>query len=369
MNKTHNIKEIKSLSQQAAREGVFPGAGLGIATREKGARRRVHLFAGTTRDSGGAEVDRQTIFDLASLTKPLATTLLLLTLIKEGVVAAEETVGRFFARVPADKKEITLCDLLGHNSGLAAHRPFFRRLTPLPRAEREKRLLEMILADPLQYPRGSQALYSDLGFLLLGLVVEKVGGRSLDILFQERITGPLGLTETLFFNADNQPQPGCYAATEFCPWRGRVLAGEVSDENCFAMGGVAGHAGLFGTTPAVLTLVEAIHDLWQGETTPLAIDPADVQRFLTRVAVPGSTRALGFDTPSATGSSAGRFFSPRSAGHLGFTGTSFWIDPEQHVMVVLLTNRVHPSRDNQGIKVFRPRLHDAVMRALGLAAQ
>ncbi|HSR36609.1 MAG TPA: serine hydrolase, partial [Desulfurivibrionaceae bacterium] len=230
-------------------------------------------------------------------------------------------------------------------------------------------LQKSILTEPLSYLRGSQALYSDLGFLLLGMVVEAASGKALDLLFQERIAGPLGLSETLFFNRLGAERAGSYAATEFCPWRGRVLGGEVSDENCFALGGVAGHAGLFGTTGGVLTLVEALHDLWQGEPSPLPIDPTALQKALIRQPVPDSTWALGFDTPSASGSTSGRFFSARSVGHLGFTGTSFWVDPEQHVMVVLLTNRVHPSRDNNRIKAFRPALHDAVMQALGLAPQ
>ncbi|MEW6595066.1 MAG: serine hydrolase [Thermodesulfobacteriota bacterium] len=327
------------------------------------------IHRGTTRYEGGSAIGSGTIFDLASLTKPLATALLLLTQVREGAVGPDDPIGRFFVPAGTDKAGITLRDLLGHCSGLAAHRPFFQWLTDIPQEERAERVAEMIMDDPLLYPRGSQAIYSDLGFLLLGLVAEQVGGQTLDILFEERIAAPLGLSGSLFFNRLGAARPGTYAATEFCPWRGRVLAGEVSDENCFALGGVAGHAGLFGTTTAVLALVETIHDLWMGEPTPLAIDPADVRHFFTRQPTPGSTWALGFDTPSAAGSTSGRFFSSRSVGHLGFTGTSFWIDPEQHAMVVLLTNRVHPSRENNRIKAFRPALHDAVMRALGLAPQ
>lgn len=369
MNIFNNIKEIETICHAAAEARVFSGVGLGVATGTKEARQQAKIFCGATRHEGGQQVDQTTLFDLASLTKPLATTLLLLTLIQEGVVAPKDPVARFFADAPTDKAGITLRELLCHCSGLAAYQPYYKTLSSEPPATRKATLCRTILAEPLQYSRGTKAVYSDLGFLLLGMVVEEVSGKRLDVLFQERIAMPLGLAETLFFNQDNLPRPGHYAATEFCPWRGRLLAGEVSDENCFALGGVAGHAGLFGTTTAVLTLIEAIHDLWLGEASPLAINPGNLQDFVIRQPTPGSTWALGFDTPSASGSTSGHFFSPRSVGHLGFTGTSFWIDPDQHVMVVLLTNRVHPSRENNTIKAFRPALHDAVMRGLGLANQ
>lgn len=369
MNILHDIKEIEKICREAITAGVFPGVGIGVAAGEKGVRKGGVITRGTTRYKEGAAITGQTFFDLASLTKPLATTLLVLSLLRDGLVGLEQPLARFFKEAPADKRDISLRDLLSHSSGLAAHQPYYLELGNIPQPERIAALRHRILTAPLQYRTGTRAVYSDLGFLLLGMVVEQVSGQGLDELFQERITRPMGLSETLFFNRAGTARPGTYAATEFCPWRGRVLAGEASDENCFVLGGVAGHAGLFGTTGAALTLVEAIHDLWLGEATPLAIDPADMQRFLTRQPVPGSTWALGFDTPSASGSTSGRFFSPHSAGHLGFTGTSFWIDPAQHAVVVLLTNRVHPSRENPGIRAFRPQLHDAVMRGLGLAAQ
>lgn len=369
MDILHNIKEIEKNCAEAISARVFPGVGIGVAAGEKGVRKEAVIASGTTRYEGGAAITDQTFFDLASLTKPLATTLLVLSLLRDRVIGLEEPLPRFFTETPADKKNISLRDLLSHCSGLAAHQPYYLELENLSQAERIVALRHRILTAPLQYPTGTWAIYSDLGFLLLGMVVEQVGGQGLDKLFEERITRPLGLSETLLFNRIGATRPGRYAATEFCPWRGRVLEGEVSDENCFVLGGVAGHAGLFGTTRAVLTLVEAIHDLWQGEATPLAIDRADLQHFLTRQPIPGSTWALGFDTPSASGSTSGRFFSPQSVGHLGFTGTSFWLDLAQHVMVVLLTNRVHPSRESHGIKAFRPQLHDEVMRGLGLAVQ
>lgn len=369
MNKMNNIKEIGEMCDSATKHGVFPGLGLGVATGCDAERQRLVIHRGYTRLGAGSAINEATLFDLASLTKPLATTLLILIMITEGRIRLNNTVARFFEQAPPDKAEITIRDLLGHSSGLAAHQPYYQKLMDIPPAERKERALQMILAEPLRYPKGTKAIYSDLGFVLLGLVVERIAGKGLDRVFHERVAQPLGLADNLFYNRVGAPRTGrSYAATEFCPWRGRVLCGEVSDENCFALDGVAGHAGLFGTTGAVLTLVEAIHDLWLGETCPLAISPADLRAFLTRQPTPESTWALGFDTPSASGSTSGRFFSPRSVGHLGFTGTSFWIDPEHHVMVVVLSNRVHPSRENNQIRAFRPTLHDAVMRGLGLAA-
>jgi CubicO group peptidase (beta-lactamase class C family) len=157
-----------------------------------------------------------------------------------------------------------------------------------------------------------------------------------------------------------------YAFMEECPFRQRMLRGEVSDENAHALGGVAGHAGLFGTMEGVLLFAVHLLDQWQGREEHPGYRSRDLRKFLKKQKIPGSTWALGFDTPSPTGSSGGKYLSPVSVGHLGFTGTSFWIDPVRELVMVLLSNRVHPSRENERIKKFRPLLHDAVIENLGM---
>lgn len=362
------ISETEDIFRAARAAGFFSGAALGISIGGKADKRRLTRVYGTNREDEAAEpVSNTTAFDLASLTKPLATTLLLAAMKKEKKLEFSQPVAVFFKKVPDDKEAITIRQLLSHSSGLPAHRPFYEGLQKKEDGTaRQHEMERLILAEPLLYTPGSRSIYSDLGFLLLGFLVEKQSGKKIDDLFRERITDPLGLSEKIFFNRIGQIRAASYAATENCPWRGRVLSGEVSDENCFALGGVAGHAGLFGSIDGVLALVETIHDAWQGESTHPAIAGNDLKMLLTRQAVPGSTWALGFDTPSARNSSSGLYFSDASVGHLGFTGTSFWIDPVRHLCVVLLTNRVHPSRENPGIKEFRPRLHDAICRGLGL---
>jgi CubicO group peptidase (beta-lactamase class C family) len=204
--------------------------------------------------------------------------------------------------------------------------------------------------------------------MLLGLIVEEKSGQGLADFFREKIAEPLGLAEKIFYCAgESKNTERRYAPTEDCPLRKRVLCGELSDENAHALGGVAGHAGLFGTIGGVLEMGVHLLDQWQGREEHPNYLASDLGRFLTRQDIPGSTWALGFDTPSATGSTGGRYLAPTSVGHLGFTGTSLWIDPTRDLVMVLLSNRVHPSRENGGIKQFRPRFHETVMESLGLA--
>ena len=233
--------------------------------------------------------------------------------------------------------------------------------------------LEKIQAMDLVYAPGTKSLYSDLGLFLLGEVLERVAGEALDVVAQRRVLGPLGMKDTLY-----RPGPELtprIAPTENDPWRGRVLRGEVHDENAFALGGIAPHAGLFGTAPDLARFAQMILSggVFEGRRI---VSRETVERFTRLAGVPGSTRALGWDTPtngttarsSSPGtpgySSAGTLFSARSFGHTGFTGTSLWIDPERGLFVILLTNRVHPSRQNDAIRQVRADVADAVVRAL-----
>jgi len=203
---------------------------------------------------------------------------------------------------------------------------------------------------------------------MLQWVIEHLDGRRLDRLVAEDIYSPLGLYDggrsgLFFVDLDKDVPPGEYAATEQCPWRRMVLKGMVHDENAFAMGGVAGHAGLFGSAGAVHRLTRSLLRAYFGQSTAEVLPGALVRLFLTRQEQAG--RTLGFDCPASRGASCGRHFDSSSVGHLGFTGTSLWIDLKRRISVILLTNRVHPSRENIAIRRFRPKLHDAVMAGMG----
>ncbi len=329
-------------------------------------------------------VTSETIFDLASLTKPLATALCVLFLVHEEKMALDASLGEVLpgAWLPEDKRPLTIRSLLTHRSGLAAWRPFYQEILKAPSRERPRLLPRLAAATPLDHPPDTVTLYSDLGFMLLAAVVEDASGLTLDRFCAEKIYHPLGL-KALGFNPlpirsqgvltteDRRPQTAdrTYAATETGLIPERTRAGEVHDENAWAAGGVAGHAGLFGKGGELFQLLAALYRAYEGEAagTRQPFDPNLVRRFLTPV--PGG-RALGFDIPSpdATQCSAGRYFSPQSVGHLGFTGTSFWLDLELGQVVILLTNRVHLGRDDKAkIQAFRPRFHEAASRALGFS--
>lgn len=361
---------VARLLREGVENQVFSGGAVGVVAGSVANRKTWFITAGFTSflpERTG--IDQATVFDLASLTKPLATTLAVLCLLRDQRVSLDSGLAVLLGQdVPADKGAITLRQLLCHQAGLPAHREFYQALQGQDRESASANMLALVLAEPLACPPGSQTLYSDLGFMLLGWGVERLSGQRLDHFVRERIYDPLGLADHLFFMpADERVCRGgkIFASTENCPWRQRVLSGEVSDDNAWVLGGVAGQAGLFGNIGGVTTLVSHLLDQWQGREESSAYNGADLRSFLRRPegAAAGSF-ALGFDTPALKESSGGALISPASVGHLGFTGTSFWIDPERDAAVVLLSNRVHPSRDNERIKDFRPRFHDAVWALL-----
>jgi CubicO group peptidase (beta-lactamase class C family) len=294
-----------------------------------------------------------TIFDLASLTKVLCTTTLTLPLIEHGTLRLETPVEAIAAHwTGTDRATVTVRDLLEHCSGLPAYRPYY--LTFAGRAAYEA----AIAAEPLEYRPRTHAIYSDLGFILLGFIIEATTGEPLDRQF-ERWRAGAGIEAPLIFNPTTSTREHI-ALTERDPWRGRLLRGEVHDENAAALGGVAGHAGLFGTAAAV---GEAAR-WWLARLTGLddpttGISAATAALCAKRSSVPGSSRGLGWDTMLPT-SSCGTRWSASAIGHTGFTGTSLWLDPASDRYAVLLTNRVHPTRDNDRIQQVRRDFHDAV---------
>jgi CubicO group peptidase (beta-lactamase class C family) len=309
-----------------------------------------------------------TVFDLASLTKPIATATALMLLIDTGKVGLDDPIAIYLDTWCQPSYDTpTLRHLLSHCSGLPAWRPYYlridRTLAPL---DRRRAVYAMVHREALTCPPGAMLRYSDVGFILLCEVVETITGTTLDAFCQRQIVVPLDLGHMAFRPlGPARPLGMAFASTEWCPWRRRLMEGEVHDENAWIMGGVAGHAGLFATGGQVWRFAQGLLQGLRGRKW--LVSTPTVQAFATRQRAPeGSTWALGWDTPTSGKSSAGQYVSPAAIGHLGFTGTSLWIDPEQDVIIVLLTNRVHPSRQRQGIRAFRPLIHDAVVRALGL---
>ncbi|MBI3622221.1 MAG: beta-lactamase family protein [Nitrospirae bacterium] len=356
---------ITAALEQAVQDGVFPGAVLLV---QHGARvERCDVAGHAALQPSTERMTRATLFDLASLTKPIATATAVLQLIRRGALALDQPVAQWLPDFRGDGKEqITLFHLLNHSSGLPAWKPFYKAVTPDQAGLATAQLHERIMTEPLVYPTGSQSIYSDLGFILLGLIVERSAGRPLDRVCRDELFAPLGMDSTGFRPLD-RPELAArsIAATEQCAWRGRLLRGEVHDENCYALGGVSGHAGLFAPADDLARFVGALieadgeADRGRAEGPFAGVPAALLNQFLSRQSTPGSSWGLGWDTPSDP-SSSGRWFSPRSCGHLGYTGTSLWIDRDRGWSVLLLTNRVHPTSRNVKISDFRPLIHNLI---------
>ncbi len=302
-------------------------------------------------DSPPARVD--TIFDLASLTKAIATTSLMMRFVDRGRLKLTDRVAEYLPEWRGkDREHVALRSLLTHSSGLTAWLPFFRDYSG------RRDFQHAICTLPLEYSPDTQSVYSDLGFMLLGFIIEDAGGASLA---QQTSALLAGITsKPLLFKPPVRMRPSI-APTEDDPWRGRRLVGEVHDENCWALGGSAGHAGLFGSAEAVGDFARAVLESLGGPNSRLATQ--ETVRMFVRRAETWSSRALGWDTMLPT-SSCGRKMSASSFGHTGFTGTTLWVDPDRGIYVVFLTNRVNPTRENTAIHAIRPLLHDAVMAAL-----
>jgi len=362
----------------AVETGVFPGAVVLVNRAGTVVYRRA--FGWRSLEPERTPLSAETSFDLASLTKPLAITVAIMLMVKEKKLQLDDQVTRFFPDLDVPgKASLTFRHLLSHSSGLPAWRPYYQevvaheakggKLDFLSSRSAREFVYGRLGRENLEAPPGHRAMYSDLGFMMLGAVIEKNSGLGLDQYCQEKIFRPLGLPALSFLNLEmirrHGPQPVLerYAPTEYCPWRKRILCAEVHDDNAYAMGGVAGHAGLFAPVDEVDRLMSVLLACYRGESTFL---PSTlVREFWTRAEiVPDSTWCLGWDSPSSPHSSAGEFFSPHSVGHLGFTGTSIWIDLEHQVHVILLSNRLHPNRDNNKIQTFRPALHNTVMKVV-----
>jgi CubicO group peptidase (beta-lactamase class C family) len=304
------------------------------------------------------------IFDLASLTKPLATTLALMKLVDGGRVGLDQPLSELLPLPLENKADLTPRLILSHSAGFTAWRPFYLDLEKYPQQERKERLRRMVMDEPLACEPGQGTIYSDLGFMVLEWVIEKAAERDMAAYLDEEFYRRLDLERTFFVRFRRNTSR--FAATEACPWRKRIIRGEVHDENAFALGGYSGHAGLFGTAEEVYGIANCLREHYRGERDDFLKVETVREFFRRQEQCERCTWALGWDTPSPEKSSAGRHFSRNSVGHLGFTGASVWMDLDKDVVIVLLTNRIHPTRKNEKIKRFRPELHDAVMEEMGM---
>jgi serine-type D-Ala-D-Ala carboxypeptidase len=353
------LKKIENLFVTALNNNVFSGAAFAFSKWEKSGYKRLQNYYGFAhRESTQEKVSRNHYFDLASLSKPLATVLVLLSLFEKKILRSDTKLEEVFKICPEDKKKITIRQLMSHRAGFVPHREYFNDLIHISEEKRKKFVLKKVLEENLTVKKGDHC-YSDLGFMLLGLIIEEVTGKDLVELCEKLIFRPLGLHNKLIFPCSTKKNSLAYVNTGNCLWSNKQLSGLVHDDNCRAMGSVAGHAGLFGTLSGVVNICEELLSQWKERAEHPAYSNKLLQESLKRVG--SSTWSMGFDMVSPQGSSAGKYFSKGSVGHLGFTGTSFWIDPENDCLAVLLTNRVCYGGDNLKIREFRPALHDLLM--------
>jgi beta-glucosidase-like glycosyl hydrolase/CubicO group peptidase (beta-lactamase class C family) len=349
--------------EHAIADKAFPGATLAVGYRGKIV---VRAFGKLSYDAKGPAANVHSMYDIASLTKVVATTTVVAKLV-EGDFAVpldlDARIERYLPEwasgpQPEWRHEVTVRHLLTHTSGLPPFKEYWRT------SKNKQDTLNKIFAEPLEYQPGTKEVYSDLGIILMAEIVERLTGRTLDDLANVDIFKPLGMSETMF-RPPKKLWPSI-APTEFdANFRKRLVQGEVHDENAFAIGGVSGHAGLFSTAPDLAAFCQMLLNggVYSHERI---LRRATVAQFTTPQKLSDGTRTLGWAMPTE-GSSSGHYYSAHSFGHTGFTGTSIWIDPDRQLFVVLLTNRVNPTRENQKIAQLRPALHDAVMQALGFA--
>jgi CubicO group peptidase (beta-lactamase class C family) len=345
---------LRGLFDLAIERHVFPAAALEIGRAGEVLIRQA--YGTLTYEPRASRTAIDTIFDLASLTKAIATGPLVMRAVEQGRLTLDDRVADVISCWRgSDRERVTIADLLEHASGLTAYLPFFRDHQGRDEFQRA------ICSLPLEYVPRTQSIYSDLGFMLLAFILEDVTGLSLAQQFDDFIAQVTA--EPLAFGSRTTEDRGNerVAPTELDLWRGRLLQGEAHDENTWALGGAAGHAGLFGTVTAVGAFARAVLlGLLGGDSFASS---GTLQRFARKSTVPGSSRALAWDTMLPT-SSCGTRLSAHAIGHTGFTGTSLWIDPAQNLYVVLLTNRVHPTRDNKQVQAFRRQLHDEIVGSL-----
>ncbi len=356
-NRDYNLNPAWAILDSAIENKIFPGAQIFIS--KQGAVVASKGFGHQTYDNNSPPITDESIYDVASLTKVLTTTPIVMKLISQKKMGLEQTVAQFYDfPINPQFNKVTISHLLTHSSGLIPFIEFFKQ-NPLPTKDE---IINQILQSELNFEPSTDYAYSDLGMILLYDIIEKISNRKFDLLAKSWIYNPLSMTQTQF----NPRNTDHIVPTEYDGFvRNSLVKGTVHDENAFIMGGVSGHAGLFSTAKDIGNYSQLFLNggIWKG-TRYFRHELVD--KFTKRFHLPeNSERTLGWDTPSQNGkSSAGDYFSKSSFGHLGFTGTSLWIDPENEISVVLLTNRVHPSRERGGIYGIRREFHNSVMKIL-----
>lgn len=345
---------LDTLIYKSIEDKAFPGAVVLIWKDGKIIYKKA--YGHLTYDKSSEQVTTNTIYDIASLSKVVATTTAAMICYDRKLFSLDDKVAQFISEFGVSGKEnITLLNLLIHNSGLAAWKKFYEKdLTA-------DDVLNEIYSSELEYITGEKMVYSDLGIITLGKIIEKVSGKSLDLFCTDEIFIPLKMNST-FYNPNDSVKKLC-APTEIDNyWRMKTLQGEVHDETAALLNGVAGHAGLFSTANDIAKLMTVLMN--KGRVDNEQFIKQSTVEYFTRKYSEQSTRAIGWDTKSESGSSSGIYFSKNSFGHTGFTGTSIWADPERNLFVVFLTNRVYPTRENSKLGKVRPELHNIIIKNL-----
>ncbi len=364
---------LASTIEAAVASRAFPGAVVVVGRRDSVLFQRAFgttTYGGEGRGERGEGVTVSTVYDIASLTKVVGLTTIVMRLVEAGRLELDAPVRRYLPRLDErHDASFTVRRLLTHNSGLPAWKPLYQ--TARSRAE----VFALAAAEPLEYPAGTRMIYSDLGVILLTELVETLTGERLDRTLGRDLFAPLGMRDTRY--RPPRSWRARIAPTERdTTWRRRLIHGEVHDENAFAMDGVSGHAGLFSTATDLARFAQMMLRQGRGErgegrgSEPLQLVREETIAEFTRVQEPAlSHRALGWEAPNGQ-NSAGTRLSARAFGHTGFTGVSLWVDPQQDLFIILLTNRVHPTRENTQIFEVRRRVADlavAIAAAAGAA--
>lgn len=362
-NKEREI--IKSNLLSYLNKKVFTGCALGVSLYENNNFKRNVFYVGRTdKKETSLPVGENSYFDIASLTKPLVTLLSVLALVKDGKINFEDKMEVLLSEnVPSDKRDIKIINLISHTSGLPSHKPYYKNLIKLSVEDRKKGVVKFILNEYLENTPGKRYIYSDLDYIILGHIVEGKSGENLSCFWKRKISDPLNISHFFKFTKEAEKENfSNYVVTGECEWSSKPLCGLVHDDNCRALGALSGHAGLFSTLEGVLALSENLLLQFTGEREHPSINKENLLFLLEKSKT--KQAPYGFDMPSGKSSGSGRYFSKKTIGHLGFTGTSFWVDIEKKIVIVLLTNRVIFGEDNTKIKKMRPAIHDIIMSIL-----
>ena len=350
--------------ENAIADKAFPGATLAVGYRGKVS---YHAFGKLSYDKDSPSTRIDTMYDIASLTKGVLTTTLVEKLLEgdfPSPLSLDAPIERFLPEwatgpQPEWRHKVTVRHLMTHTSGLPPFKEYWRT------SRGKGDTLRMIFAEPLEYEPGTKVVYSDLGIILMAEIIQRLTGKPLDELANEDIFGPLGMKNSMY-NPPKKLWPEIAPTEIDNQLRHRLVQGEVHDENAYAIGGVSGHAGVFSTSPDLAAFCQMLLNggVYAHQRV---VKRSTIAEFTAPQPLAKNTRTLGWVVPTE-GSSSGHYYSAHSYGHTGFTGTTIWIDPDRQLFVVLLTNRVNPTRENHKIAEVRPAVHDAIVKSLGFAS-